>query len=200
MPKMRSSAAPDDRSPVYNDLHRLRLGNAMRVTTKLKGALDSAIDDLIRGPVKRLEVAQSFVNINQAIQQLDQVTQQNAAAPEQISATAETLADQAEELQQAIAFFRFGGLNPLRSAVTHRARVAEPRRRAVKAPCGGAEQTQVGHGVRPAGARTRLRARPQYRWSRSRGRRIHPVGVIGPGRGRRRIMPPSPAGRVIVTA
>lgn len=26
------------------------------------GALDSAISDLIRGPVKRLEVAQSFVN------------------------------------------------------------------------------------------------------------------------------------------
>jgi methyl-accepting chemotaxis protein len=132
--------------------------------------------------------------VNQAIQQLDQVTQQNAAASEQISATAETLAEQAEELQQTIAFFRFDTLDPIRTAITHNAPVANPRRRAAKSTVLATLQTQAGHGVRPEGARAWLRARPQQRRSRSRGRRIQPGGVIGPRRGRRRIMPPAPSG------
>jgi methyl-accepting chemotaxis protein len=46
--------------------------------------------------------------INEAIQQLDKVTQLNASTSEQMTATAEDLSGQAEELQNAIMFFKIG--------------------------------------------------------------------------------------------
>ena len=56
--------------------------------------------------------------INEAIQQLDKVTQLNASASDEISSTSEQLASQAEELQNAIAFFEIGGqrMRPAASA------------------------------------------------------------------------------------
>ncbi len=47
--------------------------------------------------------------INTAIQQLDKVTQQNTSAAEQLSATSEELASQADQMQDAIAYFRIDG-------------------------------------------------------------------------------------------
>ncbi len=44
--------------------------------------------------------------INTAIQQLDKVTQQNTAAAEEMSSTSVELSSQAEQLQEAIAYFR----------------------------------------------------------------------------------------------
>ena len=85
-PKIPGVSPSDDRHSAYNALCWLRLGNdTMRATIKLKmgmtfavllalmtgvvwmgisrmAALDSAITALIHGPVKRLEIAQSFVN------------------------------------------------------------------------------------------------------------------------------------------
>ncbi len=52
-------------------------------------------------------------HINTAIQRLDQVTQQNAASSEEVSVTAENFAIQAEQLQQAVAFFRSGDTESL---------------------------------------------------------------------------------------
>jgi methyl-accepting chemotaxis protein len=49
--------------------------------------------------------------ISKAIQQLDKVIQQNASATEEMASTSEELSSQAEQLQDAIAFFKVGGVN-----------------------------------------------------------------------------------------
>lgn len=51
------------------------------------------------------EQATGISQINSAMNQLDQVTQKNAAASEELAATSEEMNSQAENLQQAIAFF-----------------------------------------------------------------------------------------------
>ncbi len=63
--------------------------------------------------VQEISVASSEQNagveqVNQAILQLEQVTQQNASASEEMSATSDVLAGQAEQLKDAISFFRIG--------------------------------------------------------------------------------------------
>lgn len=52
------------------------------------------------------EQSTGATHINKALQQLDQVTQQSAAISEEIASTAENQATQAEQLQEAIGFFR----------------------------------------------------------------------------------------------
>ncbi|QDK34034.1 methyl-accepting chemotaxis protein [Sphingomonas sp. IC081] len=83
--------------------------------------------------------------INEAIQQLDKVTQLNASASDEISSTSEQLASQAEELQNAIAFFEIGGQRT-------RAASAPARGKAVSAPASA-----------PSRARTRPVARTPKR-------------------------------------
>ncbi len=97
----------------------------IRKTAELVGEITSAC--------REQDVGSS--QINQAIQQLDKVTQQNATAAAEVSATSDVLATQAEQLQNAIAFFRFEAADPAapaapeeaidRSTQQLRARVAE---------------------------------------------------------------------------
>jgi methyl-accepting chemotaxis protein len=46
---------------------------------------------------------------NKALQELDRVTQQNSSAAEEMAATAGELSDQAQQLQQAVSFFKLDG-------------------------------------------------------------------------------------------
>ncbi len=55
------------------------------------------------------EQSAGIEQVNQAITQMDEVTQQNAALVEQAAATAEALADQAQQLNGAVAAFKFDG-------------------------------------------------------------------------------------------
>ena len=55
------------------------------------------------------EQASGVSQINTAMTQLNQTTQQNASASEELAATAEEMSGQAQQLQQAIAFFKVGG-------------------------------------------------------------------------------------------
>jgi methyl-accepting chemotaxis protein len=55
------------------------------------------------------EQSQSVTQIGGAMGQLSKATQQNASASEELAATAEELNGQAEQLQQAMAFFSLGG-------------------------------------------------------------------------------------------
>ena len=90
--------------------------------------------------------------INLAIQQLDQVTQHNAAASEEVSATAGELSSQAEQLRDAISFFRLGEERPVERAVVGlrqkagamRAAGAKPRAPAKTAPQGFALSLDAG--------------------------------------------------------
>jgi methyl-accepting chemotaxis protein len=52
------------------------------------------------------EQATGITQTNQALQQLDQVTQRNAAAAEQLSAAAAKLSDQAQDMRDAVGFFK----------------------------------------------------------------------------------------------
>ena len=54
------------------------------------------------------EQAAGVSQINTAMTQLSQTTQQNASASEELAATAEEMSGQAQQLQQAIAFFKVG--------------------------------------------------------------------------------------------
>ena len=54
------------------------------------------------------EQSSGIEQVNQAITQMDQVTQQNAALVEEASAAAESMQDQAQNLVQAVAFFKLG--------------------------------------------------------------------------------------------
>lgn len=54
------------------------------------------------------EQASGVAQINTAMTQLSQTTQQNASASEELAATAEEMSGQAQQLQQAIAFFKVG--------------------------------------------------------------------------------------------
>ncbi|MCR4320714.1 MAG: nitrate- and nitrite sensing domain-containing protein [Candidatus Brocadiaceae bacterium] len=74
--------------------------------------------------------------INKAIQQLDTVIQQNASASEETSTTSERLANQAQELKDAIEFFRTRGAEKKTSKET----VAEKR-----TPAAPARKTKVSH-------------------------------------------------------
>jgi len=71
------------------------------------------------------EQADGIGQVTKAIEQLDQVIQQNAGAAEEMAATSEELAVQAEQLQDAAAFFKV-------DADTRHIRT-EPRGRAAKA-------------------------------------------------------------------
>jgi methyl-accepting chemotaxis protein len=53
--------------------------------------------------------------INAAVGQMSQTTQQNASSSEELAATAEEMSSQAEQLQQAMAFFRLGGMGGMSS-------------------------------------------------------------------------------------
>ncbi|GFO56826.1 methyl-accepting chemotaxis protein [Geomonas sp. Red276] len=55
--------------------------------------------------------------INSAIQQLDLVIQSNAASSEEMAATSEELSMQADQLQNAVAFFRLEGITAVRLPV-----------------------------------------------------------------------------------
>ncbi len=54
------------------------------------------------------EQSESVTQIGGAMGQLSKATQQNASASEELAATSEELSGQAEQLQQSIAFFKFG--------------------------------------------------------------------------------------------
>jgi hypothetical protein len=54
------------------------------------------------------EQSQSVTQIGGAMGQLSKATQQNVSASEELAATFEELSGQAEQLQQAVAFFQFG--------------------------------------------------------------------------------------------
>ncbi|MEQ1794507.1 MAG: methyl-accepting chemotaxis protein [Nitrospira sp.] len=54
------------------------------------------------------EQASGVSQINTAMTQLSQTTQQNASASEELAATSEEMSGQAQQLQQAIAFFKVG--------------------------------------------------------------------------------------------
>jgi len=54
------------------------------------------------------EQSSGAAQINKAIQQLDQVIQQNAAAAEEMASTSTELLSQAEQLQNAVGFFKLG--------------------------------------------------------------------------------------------
>lgn len=54
------------------------------------------------------EQASGVSQINTAMTQLSQTTQQNASASEELAATSEEMSGQAQQLQQAIAFFKIG--------------------------------------------------------------------------------------------
>jgi methyl-accepting chemotaxis protein len=66
--------------------------------------------------------------INGAIQQLNQVVQQNAGAAEEMSSTAEELSGQADQLQNAVAYFKVGESEQVRTAI------ASPRRHIENTP------------------------------------------------------------------
>jgi methyl-accepting chemotaxis protein len=67
------------------------------------------------------EQSESVVQIDGAMGQLSKATQQNASASEELAATSDELSGQAQELQQAIAFFNTG-------KTTYPAESAKPRR------------------------------------------------------------------------
>jgi methyl-accepting chemotaxis protein len=68
--------------------------------------------------------------INAAVGQMSQTTQHNASSSEELAATAEEMSSQAEQLQQAMAFFRLGGMAAVPGkAAVHKTHVASATRR-----------------------------------------------------------------------
>jgi hypothetical protein len=55
------------------------------------------------------EQAMGVAQVGEAVTQMDQATQQNAALVEEMAAAASSLKSQAQELVQAVAFFKVGG-------------------------------------------------------------------------------------------
>lgn len=88
------------------------------------------------------EQASGVSQINTAMTQLNQTTQQNASASEELAATAEEMSGQAQQLQQAIAFFRVGGKESSRGPVS----VVKAKSKPVGSPNGQAKTPK------PAGA------------------------------------------------
>ncbi|MDE3224354.1 MAG: MCP four helix bundle domain-containing protein [Nitrospirota bacterium] len=81
------------------------------------------------------EQASGVSQINTAMTQLNQTTQQNASASEELAATAEEMSGQAQQLQQAIAFFKVG----TKDVPYAQAPVAKTKARPAGAPNGQAK-------------------------------------------------------------
>jgi methyl-accepting chemotaxis protein len=101
-----------------------------------------------------LEQSQSVTQIGGAMGQLSKVTQQNASASEELAATSEELSTQADQLQQAVAFFNLGGKDKPAprgahdiSAQTDRRAIGSPMRITSKAD-GGTPWSVAGIGKR----------------------------------------------------
>ena len=87
---------------------------SVEVAEKAGSMLEKIVPDIQRTAdlVQEISAASNEQNtgveqINQAIQQLDQVIQQNASSSEQTASISAKLSGQAEQLQNAVAFFKF---------------------------------------------------------------------------------------------
>jgi methyl-accepting chemotaxis protein len=91
-------------------------GTTLRVSEKSGEMLDKLVPDIQRTAdlVQEITAASreqdtGAEQINKALQQLDQVIQQNAAAAEEMASTTEELTGQADQLVNALTFFRVKG-------------------------------------------------------------------------------------------
>jgi methyl-accepting chemotaxis protein len=89
--------------------------------TQLVSAAGATMNDIVQSVRKVADVigeitaasadqSAGIAHVNQAIANLDQMTQQNAALVEESAAAAESLRDQADQMAQAVAVFKIGGL------------------------------------------------------------------------------------------
>lgn len=114
------------------------------------------------------EQALGVSQVGEAVTQMDQTTQQNAALVEEMAAAASSLKSQANELVQAVAFFKLNGGHATRSmprtAVRAPASSAKPfkgdERRAIGAP-GAARKPATSKPITPmAGAAPKAQTKP----------------------------------------
>ncbi len=108
-----------------------RAGNTMaEVVTSVKRVTDIMADISAASSEQSAGIEQ----VNIAITQMDEGTQQNAALVEEASAATRSLEMQAEELREAVAIFRLGQENQLRSAAPAMAKPASPSKPATPRP------------------------------------------------------------------
>ena len=84
------------------------VGDAGRTMGEIVGQVRKVSDILDEIDHSSIEQSEGVGQVDAAMQQLDQVTQQNAALVEESAAAAESLRQQAQQLTQAVAFFRTG--------------------------------------------------------------------------------------------
>jgi uncharacterized phage infection (PIP) family protein YhgE len=120
------------------------------------------------------EQASGVEQVGEAVTQMDQATQQNAALVEEMAAAASALKGQAQELVQAVAFFKLGGAaghapSMPRTAVRAPASQAKPfkgeERRALTPPAGASARKPAAASAKtaapkPAAAAPKTQSKP----------------------------------------
>jgi len=144
-----AEAAKEIKSLINASVERVEQGTTLvdqagvtmsEVVTSIKRVTD------IMGEISAASSEQSSgVNqVGEAVMQMDQATQQNAALVEQMAAAAGSLKGQANDLVQAVAFFKLGGHQDTRMPVSGLPKAAV-RSATSAAPFKGQERRQLGH-------------------------------------------------------
>jgi methyl-accepting chemotaxis protein len=98
-------------------------GETMQQVVAAIGKVDRIVNDISAASA---EQARQVSDVGEAVSQLDQTTQQNAALVEQSAAAAESLREQAQQLVNAVAFFRLHEAgDPRRTMADLQARLAK---------------------------------------------------------------------------
>ncbi|MEO7104987.1 MAG: methyl-accepting chemotaxis protein [Rhodoferax sp.] len=131
--------------------------SSIRRVTDIMGEISAASNE------QALGVSQ----VGEAVTQMDQTTQQNAALVEEMAAAASSLKSQANELVQAVAFFKVSahaGTGVLRTAVRSPASAAKPfkgdERRSIGASAAARKPTAAKPASRPAATAPKMQPKP----------------------------------------
>ncbi len=108
--------------------------SSIRRVTDIMGEISAASNEQSAG------VSQ----VGEAVMQMDQATQQNAALVEEMAAAAGSLKSQANELVQAVAFFKLGGQQATRAPASTPAKAAVRAPTPLAKPFKGAERRALG--------------------------------------------------------
>ncbi len=153
-----ADAAKEIKTLINASVERVEHGTALvdKAGTTMSEVVDSIkrVTDLM-GEISAASNEQSLgvSQVGEAVSQMDQTTQQNAALVEEMAAAAGSLRGQANELVEAVAFFKIGGEHSARPSLAGPPKVAVRSTAPLASAFKGAERRSLGtsHG----GASTR---------------------------------------------
>ncbi len=174
-----AEAAKEIKSLINASVERVEHGTALvdQAGTTMTEVVDSIrrVTDIM-GEISAAsnEQASGVEQVGEAVTQMDQATQQNAALVEEMAAAASALKGQAQELVQAVAFFKLGGAagqapSMPRTAVRAPASQAKPfkgeERRALTPPAGASARKPAAASAKtaapkPAAAAPKTQSKP----------------------------------------